>query len=76
MPGLIYSPPMYVSGHSSGHVELRSTLQRLEQAVARHQALLGEIETEPAEPSLQVLRRSIVMMQQEAERLRSVLAQS
>ena len=66
---------MYVSGHSDAHAELRSALMRLDEAVARHEALLAETLHEPANASLQVLRRGIAMMQQEAERLRRVLAE-
>jgi hypothetical protein len=76
MPGLIYSSPMYVSGHSDAHAELRSALLRLEQAVARHEALLADTRHEPADASLQVLRNSIAMMRQEADRLRWVLAET
>lgn len=67
---------MYVSGHSDGHAELRSALVRLEQALARHQALLADTRHDSPSASLQVVRHSIVMMQQEVDRLRWMLAES
>jgi hypothetical protein len=65
---------MYESGHSEERAELRSALLRLDAAVARHEALLAQEDTGAPAPSLQVLRNSIAMMRQEADRLRLVLA--
>jgi hypothetical protein len=67
---------MYDSGHSDDHAELRSVLLRLDEAVARHEALAAHPGNVSPEPSLQVLRRSIAMMRQEADCLRHVLAQA
>lgn len=67
---------MYDSGHSEDLAELRSALLRLDEAVARHEALLARAGAESPGPSLQVLKRSVSMMRQEADRLRCVLAQA
>lgn len=68
---------MYGSGHSSvdSPEELRQTLLRLEEALARHE---GELPPEGADADvpLQVLHRSVRMLREEADRLRSRLAQS
>jgi hypothetical protein len=67
---------MYDSGHSEGRADLRSALLRLDEAVARHEALLAHAGNESPEPSLQVLKRSVAMMRQEADRLRRLLARA
>lgn len=67
---------MYESGPGRERAELRSALLRLDEAVARHEALLVDADNASPEPSLQVLKHSIAMMRQEADRLRHVLAQA
>jgi len=51
---------------------LRSALLRLDEAIARHEAQLAGVRQE-GHPSLQILRRSVALMRQEADRLRETL---
>lgn len=63
------------SGHSEAKEDVRAALQRLEEALARHeeQAASATASGEDSDPSLQVLQRSVVLMRQEADRLRALL---
>jgi hypothetical protein len=55
--------------------ELRTSLHRLEEVLARHGARLAHADEDPeGEPVLHLLRRCMLLMQQEAERLRALLA--
>lgn len=54
--------------------ELRGALARLEEAVARHEVRLAAAPGEADDPAAQVLRRSVAMMRQEADRLRRLVA--
>jgi hypothetical protein len=65
---------MCETGHSETREDMRSALRRLEEALASHQRHLAGTADDPADLSLQVLRRSVQLMQQEADRLRRVLA--
>lgn len=69
---------MYESGHSSSREELRLALLQLEEALARHepQVQVADRGEDTRDPALQVLRRSIRLMRQEADRLRGLLASS
>ena len=67
---------MYETGHSSSRDELRQVLAQLEAALARHEAELAAAGGAADDPALQVLQRSVRLMRQEADRLRSLLAQS
>jgi hypothetical protein len=61
------------TGHSGIGEDVRSALRRLEEAVVRHQRQLAEANDDPADVSLRVLRRSVLLMQQEADRLRRLI---
>lgn len=67
---------MYESGHSEDRAQLGSALLRLDAAVARHEALLAHEGKDAPAASLEVLKNSIAMMREEADRLRWVLAQA
>lgn len=55
--------------------ELRTSLHRLEEVLARHGARLPHPDEDPkGDLVLHLLRRCMVLMQQEAERLRALLA--
>jgi hypothetical protein len=69
---------MYESGQSQtpSREDMRKALARLEEALARHaqEEQFAESESDPADPALQGLRRSMQIMRAEAERLRALLA--
>lgn len=67
---------MYESGHSgvASREDIRQALHRLEDALARHEHHLPP-ETQDVDPPLQVLHRSVRLLREEADRLRSLLAQ-
>ena len=65
---------MYEPGQSDGRDELRQALAQLEAALARHEREVRAAGDRPDHPMLQVLERSVRMMRQEADRLRSLLA--
>jgi hypothetical protein len=64
------------SGHSEpcSREEMRSALRRLEEALARHERQLAPVAQDASNLPLQVLRRSVAVMREEADRLRSLLA--
>ena len=66
---------MYESEHSGAlpREELRRALLRLTDALARHEAALPAEGEAVESATLQVLRRSVALMRQEAERLRRLL---
>jgi hypothetical protein len=64
---------MYESGQSSSADDVEAALRRLEAALSRHQAELGNAAgAEP--PALTALRRHVSLMRGEADRLRELLA--
>ena len=65
---------MCETGHSGTREDMRSALRRLEEALARHERHLVHSADHPADLSLDVLRRSVQLMKQEADRLRRMLA--
>jgi hypothetical protein len=67
---------MYESGQSQtpSREDMRKALARLEEALARHAQEEQFAESDPADPALQGLRRSMQIMRAEAERLRVLLA--
>jgi len=65
---------MYESEQSvRSREEMRNALLRLEEALARHEAQLAAVRQEREDAALQVLRRSVALMRQEADRLRSLV---
>ena len=65
---------MYESEQSvRSREEMRNALLRLEEALARHEAQLAAVRQEQEDAALQVLRRSVALMRQEADRLRSLV---
>jgi hypothetical protein len=66
---------MCETGHSETRDELRLALLQLEEALARHEGQAAATRDDRGDPALQVLRRSVGLMRQEAERLRAMLAQ-
>ena len=61
------------SGQSDPAQEKRRALELLEQALVRHEAALAGVEPRLSHPPVDVLRRSVDLMRQEAERLRAEL---
>lgn len=61
------------SGHSEPAEEKRRALELLEEALVRHEAALAGIGPRFSHPPVEVLRRSVDLMRQEAERLRTEL---
>jgi hypothetical protein len=53
---------------------MRDALRRLEEALARHEREVPAFGEDASDPALQILRRSIDLMQQEANRLRMLLS--
>ena len=69
---------MYETGHSPSTAAIREALGRLEAAVAQQKGRLEEAiaTAQPAcEPVLTALRKSVWMMEQEAEHLRALLTE-
>jgi hypothetical protein len=64
---------MYETGQSDPRDELRQALAQLEAALARHEREALGAGDVAGEPALQILKRSVRIMQQEADRLRSLL---
>ena len=62
---------MYESGQSE---DLRDALRRLEDAILKHGGELRSAQGSASDPALQVLLRSIDLMESEAQRLRALLA--
>jgi hypothetical protein len=62
---------MYESGQNA---DLREALRRLEEALQHHGSELRTARGSASDPALQVLLRSIDMMEEEAQRLRTLLA--
>jgi hypothetical protein len=67
---------MYESGHSGfpSREDIRQALRRVEEALARHARHLPA-ESGAADPPLQILQRSVGLLREEADRLRTLLAQ-
>ena len=61
------------SGHSEPTEAKRRALELLEQALVRHEAALAGVGPRLSHPPVEVLRRSVDLMRQEAERLRAEL---
>lgn len=55
--------------------DIHRALLRLKDALARHEAELPPVTHAAESEMLQVLRRSVALMRQEADRLRSLLAE-
>jgi hypothetical protein len=66
---------MCETGHTEPRVReaMRDALGRLEEALSRHEQQLPLAGADPSDPALQILRRSVELMQQEADRLRMLL---
>lgn len=67
---------MYESGHSGvpSREDIRQALRRLEEALARHESHLPP-ESQDVDLPLQMLHRSVRLLREEADRLRTLLAQ-
>ena len=62
---------MYESGQSE---DLREALRRLEDAIRKHGGEVRSAQANASDPALQVLLRTIDLMESEAQRLRALLA--
>ena len=67
---------MYESGSSAlrRRQDIQEALRRLEQALSRQEGELRACDGDARDPALQALYRSIELMREEANRLRSMLA--
>lgn len=54
--------------------DMRRSLLRLQEALARHEAALPPAGAGTEDAALQVLRRSVALLRQEADRLRRLVA--
>jgi hypothetical protein len=61
------------TGHTETREDVRGALQRLEEALAQHERHMAGVGGDTNDPALQVLQRSLVLMRQEADRLRHLL---
>ena len=68
---------MYESEHSGAlpREDIRRALLRLKDALAQHEAALPPVSLAAESEMLQVLRCSVALMRQEADRLRGLLAE-
>lgn len=63
---------MYETGQFASREELRTSLRRLEEALARHEPALGAAEGKGL--PVDMLRHNVALLKEEAQRLRSLLA--